>query len=86
MQAALSEGALRATNEDKHKIAECSWRVFQHMVTASGVQPDMVTYNTIITTLQRVGNNQMVRKLINIMNSGIVEGLRNPDSERIVST
>lgn len=85
VQAALSEGALRATNDDRHKIAECSWRVFQHMVTSSGVQPDMVTYNTIITTLQRVGNTQMVRKLINIMNSGIVEGLRNP-GEAVAST
>jgi len=67
--AALSEGALNADVVAKPTIAQAAWEVFQHMVSSSAVQPDMVSYNTIITALQRVGETQLVRKLVTFMNS-----------------
>lgn len=67
--AALSEGALNADAISKPAIAQAAWDVFQHMVSTNTVQPDMVSYNTVITALQRVGETQLVRKLVSFMNS-----------------
>eukprot|EP00210_Caulerpa_lentillifera_P009501 g9061.t1 len=71
--AALSEGALNATEAAKPRIAQSSWDVFQHMISSHSVQPDMVSYNTIITALQRVGETELVRKLVSFMNSVTME-------------
>eukprot|EP00210_Caulerpa_lentillifera_P009153 g8727.t1 len=71
--AALSEGALNATEPAKPRIAQSAWDVFQHMIASHTVQPDMVSYNTIITALQRVGETQLVRKLVDFMNSVTLE-------------
>lgn len=72
--AALSEGALNADVMSKSTIAQSAWDVFQHMVSSNTVQPDMVSYNTIITALQRVGETALVKKLVTFMNSVTMDG------------